>query len=69
MSDLDWGILANTTIAKGKAAAMEYLNTQGFVIVPLHPTAEMITEALHPARPGSIGDMYREMVKVGKVTA
>jgi hypothetical protein len=45
------------------------IDAAGYAIVPLHPTADMIQEGLHPARPGSIGDIYREMVKAGRVTA
>lgn len=45
------------------------LERLGYAIVPMAPTAEMIEEGMHPARPGSIGDVYREMVKAGRVKA
>jgi hypothetical protein len=69
MSEINYGAIATEWNRGGARRVLTELERQGFVIMPIHPTAAMITEAMYPARPGSIGDMYREMVKVGRVTA
>lgn len=43
--------------------ALAILDDAGYVVVPKHPTYEMVTEGLHPAIPGSVSDIYKEMIK------
>lgn len=43
--------------------ALVILDRAGYVAVPKHPTHEMVTEGLHPAIPGSVSDIYKEMIK------
>lgn len=69
MSEINWGLIATAFRVSGHIAAITELKRQGHVIMPLHATGEMIEEGMYPARPGSLGDIYREMVKVGQVTA
>jgi hypothetical protein len=38
-------------------------------IVPRHPTYEMVMEGLHPAIPGSVSEIYREMIKAAPTVA
>jgi hypothetical protein len=45
------------------------LDELGYAVVPKVPTYEMVMEGLHPAVPGSVSDIYREMIKAApKVT-
>lgn len=69
MIGINFGAIATEWNRGGARRALAELERQGAVLMPIDPTAEMITAGMHPARPGSIGDMYREMVKAGKVTA
>jgi hypothetical protein len=39
------------------------LDAAGYAIVPKEPTRDMILEGLHPAIPGNVSEIYREMVK------
>jgi hypothetical protein len=43
--------------------ALAILDDAGYVAVPKHPTREMVTEGLHPAIPGSVSEIYKEMIK------
>lgn len=44
------------------AAVVKTLGDAGYVIVPIHPTYEMVMEGLHPAIPGSVTEIYHEMI-------
>lgn len=43
--------------------ALTALDAAGYVVVPKHPTHEMVTEGLYPAIPGSVSEIYREMIQ------
>lgn len=43
--------------------ALVILDAAGYVVVPKRPTDEMVIEGLHPAIPGSVSEIYREMIK------
>ncbi len=45
------------------------LDVAGYAIVPKRPTYEMIEEGLHPAVPGSVSEIYREMIKAAPKVA
>jgi hypothetical protein len=42
---------------------VDELDAAGYVIVPKHPTYEMVMEGLTPAIPGSVSEIYKEMIK------
>lgn len=65
--DLDWRKAPSSEEAA--SLILDLIDNHGYAVVPLDPDAEMIEEGMHPAQPGSIGDVYREMVKVGRVKA
>jgi hypothetical protein len=48
---------------------IEELTAAGYAIVPLEPTRDMILEGLHPAIPGNVSDIYREMLKAAPKVA
>ena len=54
---------ANALMAELVAQAVAILDEAGYVVVPKHPTYEMATEGLHPAIPGSVSEIYREMIR------
>ena len=43
--------------------ALAILDDAGYVVVPKSPTCEMVTEGHHPAIPGSVSEIYKEMIK------
>jgi hypothetical protein len=43
--------------------ALVILDAAGYVVVPKLPTHEMVTEGRHPATPGSVSEIYKEMIK------
>lgn len=54
---------ATALMAELVAQAVDVLDAAGYVVVPKHPTYEMVTEGLHPAIPGSVSEIYKEMIK------
>ena len=54
---------ANALMAELVDQAISILDQAGYVVVPKHPTYEMVTEGLHPAIPGSVSEIYKEMIK------
>jgi hypothetical protein len=53
---------AETLMADLLEQAAAILDAAGYVIVPKHPTYEMVMEGLHTAIPGSVSEIYREMI-------
>lgn len=54
---------ADALMAELVARALVILDDAGYVPVPKVPTRGMILEGLHPAIPGSVSEIYREMIK------
>lgn len=54
---------ADTLMAELVARAIVILDDAGYVAVPKQPTRDMILEGLHPAIPGNVSEIYREMIK------
>jgi hypothetical protein len=50
------------TFAEAEQAIRAEFDRLGYVVVPKHPTAEMLEEGHHPALPGSPGSIYRAMI-------
>ena len=42
---------------------LEELDAAGYAIVPKYPTYEQVMQGLHPAIPGSVTEIYCEMIK------
>jgi hypothetical protein len=57
-----WRPIDVTSESMALKAALEALTAAGYVIVPIHPTYEMVMEGLHPAIPGSVTEIYHEMI-------
>jgi hypothetical protein len=55
---------ANSLMADLVGQALAILDDAGYVAVPKQPTYEMVTEGRHPAIPGSVSEIYKEMIKV-----
>jgi hypothetical protein len=60
---------ANDLIAGLLEQVAIILDAAGYAIVPKHPTHDMVMEGLHPAIPGSVSDIYREMIKAAPKVA
>lgn len=60
---------ANALMAELVANAVAILDGAGYVVVPKRPTYEMVTEGLHPAIPGSVSEIYHEMIKARPAVA
>jgi hypothetical protein len=60
---------ADSLMAELLEQAAALLDAAGYVIVPKHPTHEMVMEGLHPAIPGSVSEIYREMIKAAPTVA
>lgn len=50
-------------VAMSLGDVIALLDAAGYVIAPKHPTYEMVMEGLTPATPGSVSEIYREMIK------
>jgi hypothetical protein len=58
-----WRPIDVTSESMALQAAISALDAAGYAIVPKYPTYEMLMQGLHPAIPGSITEMYCEMIK------
>jgi hypothetical protein len=58
-----WRPIDVTSESMALKAALAALDEAGYVIVPKCPTYEMVIEGLHPAIPGSVSEIYKEMIK------
>ena len=58
-----WRPLDVTSESMALNAALAALDAAGYAIVPKYPTYEMVMQGLHPAIPGSVTEMYCEMIK------
>jgi hypothetical protein len=63
MSGINWCSVDAAFRRGGLAAGLRELDIQGHVVVPKAPTYEMVTEGLHPTIPGSVSEIYKEMIK------
>jgi len=57
-----WRPINVTSESMALQAALAALDEAGYVIVPKNPTYEMVTEGRHPAIPGSVSEIYKEMI-------
>lgn len=63
MSEINWGLIATEWKRGGVLRALDELKRQGHTVVPLEPTRDMILEGMNPAIPGSVSEIYREMIR------
>jgi hypothetical protein len=54
---------ADTLMAELVARALVVLDEAGYVVTPKVPNRDMILEGMSPAIPGSVSEIYREMIK------
>jgi hypothetical protein len=54
---------ADDLMAKLVARALVILDDAGYVVTPKVPSRDMIMEGMNPAIPGSVSEIYREMIK------
>ena len=57
------GLTQRFAYLKMASAVLAAIDELGYAIVPKYPTYEMLMQGLHPAIPGSVTEMYCEMIK------
>lgn len=75
MSEINWGLIATAFRTRSHIAAITELKRQGYVIVPVVPTAEMIDAAVNTK--GQDGELLSDYMRhslgnaiaAGEVTA
>jgi hypothetical protein len=69
MSEINWNLVATALRHEGASGVVSELESQGYAIVPKYPTYEQVMKGLHPAIPGSVTEIYHEMIKAAPKVA